>query len=185
MEEISKGIPSNSKILLEPTKGEEAVLTPDKIEKIITALENIQYRALIETFVVTGGRINEIRSLNIASIKIETNVVWYNLRISKTKIRKVSVVPNDKNPVARYPKYLIDFLQSHPWKNNPTAPLFYSNQRNRLSEARMRVIIYEAKDTSGICKHHSKHSQNPSRKYHLRRTYSVTTWFIYCGRCDI
>ena len=86
----------------------QTYFAPEEIEKLITAHANVNYKAIIEAFIVTGARCNEIRNLNIGNIKEEDGIIWFNFRVSKTKMRKVPVYPNADNPVTRYPKYLID-----------------------------------------------------------------------------
>jgi len=130
MDKLANDIPRNYKILLEQTKGEESVLTPEEIDKIIESPHLLMDRALHETYIVTGARKSEIVNLNIGDIKVDPDVVYVNIRESKTKIRKVPIVPNDENPVARYPKYLIQWL--HYRNGKPNEPLFVSPRGGRI-----------------------------------------------------
>lgn len=52
-----------------------------KIEKIIKAHVNMNYKAIIETFIVKGARCNKIRNLNIGDIK-EEGIEWFIIRVS-------------------------------------------------------------------------------------------------------
>jgi len=132
MDELANDIPRNNKILGEQTKGEESVLTPDEIDKVIESPRQLMDRALNETYIVTGARKNEIVNLNVGDIKVEPDVVFVNIRTSKTNVRKIPIVPNEENPTARYPKYLIQWLRYR--KGKPNDPLFISPDGNRIKE---------------------------------------------------
>jgi len=45
-----------------------------EIEKIINAHASVNYKAIIETFIITGARCNEIRNLNIGDVKEEDGI---------------------------------------------------------------------------------------------------------------
>jgi len=104
MEELANSIPRNVKILTQQTKGEESVLTPQEIETIIEAPRALMDRALHEIFIV------------------------------KTKIRKIPIVPNEDNPAARFPKYLVQWLK-YCGDTNPNEPLFTSPRGGRIKKS--------------------------------------------------
>ena len=72
--EVVSHLESNKKALA-PTKTDADVLAPEEIEKIINAHANVNYKAIIETFIITGARCNEIRNLNIGDVKEEDEIV--------------------------------------------------------------------------------------------------------------
>jgi len=132
MDKLADDIPRNNKILGEQTKGEESVLNPDEIDKVIESPRQLMDRALNETYIVTGARKHEIVNLNVGDIKVEPDVVYVNVRTSKTKVRKIPIVPNNENPTARHPKYLIEWLRFR--KGKPNEPLFISPEGDRIKE---------------------------------------------------
>jgi len=134
MEELANSIPRNVKILTQQTKGEESVLTPQEIEAIIEAPRALMDRALHEIFIVTGARRSEILNLNFGDIKIDPDVIWVNVRVSKTKIRKIPIVPNKDNPAARFPKYLVQWLK-YCGDTKPNEPLFTSPRGGRIKKS--------------------------------------------------
>lgn len=133
-DDLAGFIQTNAKILSKPTKGDEAKLSPEEIDHLIECHPDLHVKALIETFIVTGGRKEEIRNLDLGDIIIDENLIWINIRESKTKVRKIPVAPIEGNPVARFPKYLVAYVQSR--KDEPSnAPLFYtSNPRSGKRE---------------------------------------------------
>lgn len=164
--EISENIPSNPKVLSRQTKGLESVLTPDEINKIIeTPKDNLRDKAMIETFITTGIRNNELRNIRISDINISDNITtWVTIQRTKTNTtnneEKIPIVPNPDNPVARYPKYLIEWYKQN--KHLPEdAYLFYSKSQNRyqkqLSKRGMQLIIKRAHMESGINKKITPH----------------------------
>ena len=61
----------SNKKALEPKKTDADVLDPEEIGKLINAHSKAAHKSLIETFIVTGARCNEIRNLNVGDVKEE------------------------------------------------------------------------------------------------------------------
>ena len=149
--EVVSHLETNKKALA-PTKTEADVLDPEEIEKLINAHSKVSHKAIIEAFFVTGARTNEIRNLNVGDVKEEDGIVWFNFRVTKTKMRKVPVYPNPDNPVALYPKYVMMWKEKlHPLKDDPLAPLFISltNRRyhQRMTNNGIASIVKQARKT--------------------------------------
>ncbi len=166
LNELANKIQFNPKVLREQKKGLESVLTKEEIKTYIETPLYIRDKALCETYIVSGARLNEIRNLNVRDVEIEEATIWINIRVSKTKIRRIPIVAIEDNPVAIYPKNLINFIQSHPFKNQKDNPLFYStspnNYKGRLSAERIYQIITktakEAKIEHKITPHILRHT---------------------------
>jgi len=159
--EVVSHLESNKKALA-PTKTEADVLDPDEIEKLTNAHANVNYKAIIETFIVTGARCNEIRNLNLGDVKEEDGIVQFNFRVSKTKMRKVPVYPNADNPVALYPKYTLMWKDKlHPLKEDSLAPLFISltNRRyhQRMTNNGISSIVKQARKTAKLTRYITPH----------------------------
>ena len=180
MPEITDMIISNGKVLTKPTKGEEAVISPDEIDKLVEAHHDLSRKALVETFVVTGARKEEIRNLNLGDVKLDGNLVWVNIRKPKGTSpnihpRNIPIAPATDNPVARYPEHLVAWVKSR--KNeSPDRPLFVSNSYkkkyngNRLTEQGVYDIIADVKAKSDV-----KRKITPHIFRHTAATYDGAT----------
>ena len=168
MPEIAGMIISNGKILSKPTKGEESVITPEEIEKLIEAHHDLSRKALVETFVVTGARKEEIRNLNLGDVKVDGNLVWVNIQKPKglsnpnIKPRNIPIAPASDNPVARYPEHLVAWVKSRKHEDR-SRPLFVSNSYkkkyngNRLTEQGVYDIISSIKEKAGVTRKITPH----------------------------
>ena len=95
------------------------LITPTEYNKIIQYCRaKPKWSALYETLYLSGGRPDEVNSMNVGDVIIEGGKVTVTLKKSKTIPRKV--------PLADTPKMLIRWIQNHPFKDNPYAPLFPS-----------------------------------------------------------
>ncbi|MHA1968123.1 MAG: tyrosine-type recombinase/integrase [Candidatus Hodarchaeales archaeon] len=118
------------------------LITPIEYHKIIQYCKTKpKWSALYETLYLSGGRAGEVNSMNIGDVIIEGGKVTIILRNSKTIPRKV--------PLAETPKMLLRWLQNHPFKNNPDAPLFHSESRSNLYK---RALTQNINDNFDIVK---------------------------------
>jgi integrase len=139
---------------LKPTKGDEVVLTPDQIERVINDANNLQHKAIIETFIVTGIRNGELCDLTVGDIKEEGNTVWVTVKRSRKtqKPRRIPIISYPGNPCARYPKFLMMWEDVHPFKNNPSAPLF-----GKISPDTVGRIVSKVGSKAGITRKLTPH----------------------------
>lgn len=94
------------------------LLTEEEIIKLINVADNLRDKAVISLLYDSACRISEITNLNIEDIIIETDRTGYITVNGKTGKRQVPLsfsIPSLKN-----------WLNSHPSKDNPKAPLFCS-----------------------------------------------------------
>lgn len=160
--ELADGIITNGGVLAKPIKDDTSVLTAEEINTLIETPIEPDRKALIETFIVTGARKDEIRNLNLGDVSIEPDLIWVNIRESKTKVRKVPIAPDPSNPVARNPEYLKIWVRSR-YGEDPDSPLFYSHSYNsnlkggRMSLPGLYGVINTIKKQSGIKKRISPH----------------------------
>ena len=99
---------------------EKYLISSKEYKKIINATKDVHgmWEALWETYYLSGGRRDEVRHMRIKDVEINGNKVKVTLNKSKTKPRKV--------PMAETPQRLIRWLNNHPNKDNPEAPLWIS-----------------------------------------------------------
>jgi integrase/recombinase XerD len=158
--EIYENIPSNSKVLRECLKDEESVLTEEEINKIIEAPKKLRDKAIIETFITTGIRNNELRNIKISDVNIDDPITTW-IKIKRTKVNNynsktpISIVPNPEIPSAKFPKYLREWYRQN--KDLPKETyLFYSESHGRyhqkLSKRGIQMIVESAQKNSGINK---------------------------------
>lgn len=134
-----------------PKKTDKDVLTTEEIERFITCLPELQHKALLETLIVTGGRNTEVRSLTLGDIEERDGVVWINLPAVKTRnrnpIRKIPIAPIAGNPCARYPKYLMQWIQSRAGEqktNSLFISLSQSSYGKQLTSSGVEGIVRRA-----------------------------------------
>jgi len=99
----------------------EYLITEEEFNKLINATDDIQDRLLIGLLYESGCRIGEILSLQIKNVSFNN----YGARLTvkgKTGQRVV--------PIVWYANLLRQFIESHPFKDNPEAPLFYYKNRD-------------------------------------------------------
>lgn len=113
------------------------VVSIEEYQKMISHLSNdIQMQAVLETLYWSGCRPGEVLSVNIGGVEITEDCVIITVRDSKTQKRKVPITP--------IPELLIRWIDNHPMKNNPDAPLFISfNRDRRVFQKRLALYTLE------------------------------------------
>jgi len=131
------------------------LLTEDEIERLVNATDNPRDRAFIMTLYETGGRIGEIGSLRIRDVTFHKDYASVMLR-GKTGPRRVPVV-------AAVP-YLALWIDHHPDKSNPDAPLWpkFSDGKPMSYPALAKVLKVAAR-RSGLKKRITPHKLRHSR----------------------
>ena len=167
-QDLADQIKMNPKVMQSTTKTREDCLTEDEIQRLINASLEPQMRAIIEVLITSGCRIDELRNLRVGSVVFEGATVWLNIRVSKTLIRRVPLVVNSNNPCSFFPKNLESWVLSHPMRDNPEAPLFYSRYRDKayygkpMSTEGIRVAVKRVAKEAGIqkrvCPHILRHT---------------------------
>lgn len=107
----------------------EYLITEEEFNKLINAIDDIQDRLLIGILYESGCRIGEILNLQIKNVSFNN----YGARLvvkGKTGQRVV--------PIVWYANLLRQFIESHLFKDNPEAPLFYYKNR----EGRLLALSY-------------------------------------------
>lgn len=138
VEWISTTIPLSKK------KIPEELLNEEEIKAMIRAAPTLRDKTLISTLAESGARVSEIGTMKIKQVSFEE----YGARLSingKTGARKILVI--NSTP------YLQEWINSHPYNDNPEAYLWY-NQQNKpcLGYARIVAILKLAADKAGIKK---------------------------------
>jgi len=133
-----------------PDKIKNQFITEDEYQ---TILENCwdkfgMWEAMFETYYLSGGRFNEVRNMNIGDVRIDETKshVSIILRESKTQPREV--------PLPSTPDLLIRWLEHHPDKENPDAPLWISlgtiNKGERIGENAVYSTFWKIRNKTDI-----------------------------------
>ncbi|VVB88872.1 Tyrosine recombinase XerA [uncultured archaeon] len=98
----------------------EQLITPDDVKKMLSVCKSQRDRAIIMLLWDSGCRLNEVMSRNINHIQPDEHGATMIVN-GKTGMRKVRLI--DSLPDVRL------WLNQHPLKNNPDAPLFVTERR--------------------------------------------------------
>ncbi|MDD4983722.1 MAG: site-specific integrase [Candidatus ainarchaeum sp.] len=97
------------------TRLPEDILTEEELLKMIESAEHPRDRAIMMLLSETGFRVGELATLKIKNITFETEMGYVRVD-GKTGPRRIPIVPSIP--------YLAAWLDLHPQKNNPEAPLW-------------------------------------------------------------
>ena len=165
----------NFDVLKKATKTEDDVLSKEEIRLLIDSAKSLRDKAIIEIFLTTGGRRKEINLLKVKDIEITESIVWVTINNSKTKPRRIPIVANKDIDTAFYPENLINFYNTHIFKDDKEKPLFYSHHSNRYGKPLnknsineiMQKIIGRAKIEKKITPHILRHTSATNDGYFL------------------
>ncbi len=128
-------------------------LTEDEVKLLVDICDHPRDSCFIMVLYESGARITEILSLNIKDVKFLGDSVKIYIRKSKTVRRPVDLLLSVP--------YLQAWLQKHPDKNNPDAPLFISFSPScygtRLMSHSTLEILQKLKKRCGITKKINHH----------------------------
>jgi site-specific recombinase XerD len=143
----------------------EDLLSEQEAKQMIEAATNPRDRALIAVLWDSGCRIGELLSMQLKHVSFDKEVTRITLD-GKTGMRRVPLV--DSTP------YLADWVENHPLKDNPNAPLWISigtvSHWQPLEYAACRKILRVVAGKAGI-----KKAVNP----HNFRHSAATHWANY------
>jgi integrase/ribosomal protein L40E len=134
------------------------LITEKEIEKLVDTAESSRDKAFISILYETGSRIGEIGSLQLKNIKVDAYGAILDVE-GKTGCRSVRIISSTP--------YLMTWLQNHPLKNNPNAPLWTNTgpkkHNQQLQYQNMRHLIREVFRKAGINKKCNPHIFRHSR----------------------
>ena len=156
----------------------EKVLQSDNVKKILEVCESQRDRALVALFWDTGARLNEILDCNIGHVKFDQH---YGIISVSGKTGRRPIPIRDSLPE------LQAWINLHPMKDNPAAPLFTTSRRRgtltvtRLTPRRVQNIFARLGDLAGCPKDTNPHSFRHGRLTVRGKQLTESELRIYAG----
>lgn len=133
----------------------EKVLTSDNVRSLLEACESQRDRALVSLVWDSAARISEVLDTNIGHVTFDRYgaVISVNGKTGRRNVRLVNSVPD-----------LQAWINIHPMRNNPIAPLFTTSRRRgsttltRLTPRRVQNIFARLGDLAGCPKDTNPHA---------------------------
>jgi len=133
----------------------EELLTEDDVKLLINSTDKKRDKALIAVLYESGVRIGELLSLRMKHIKFDR----YGAQLlvdGKTGMRRTRIIASVS--------YLQDWINEHPQKDNPDAPLWILEKKvKELNHKDIQRILRKIKKRSGIKKRTNAHNFRHSR----------------------
>jgi site-specific recombinase XerD len=106
----------------------ERVLNRSDVEKLVGACDTIRDRALVMLLWDSGARINELLSRNVGNIEFDQHggVMVVDGKTGQRRLRLTACVGD-----------LQSWINTHPMKENPVAPLFITYHKNGFGSKRL------------------------------------------------
>jgi integrase len=125
----------------------EKLLTPEDFEAIVKHTENSRDRALVHVLLEAALRPGELLKMNVGSVEFKEDHCLISVN-GKTGIKRIPLVVSFKP--------LLEWLEGHPLRSDPNAPLWASLASNfkgsRLSYRHFRLIIKRLAKKAGLKK---------------------------------
>ena len=158
MEEVVKDIKNPTPKLDLPKE----ILSEDEIKKMIDSCENVRDKAIIAVLYESGARIGEFLNLKIRDVTFDEYgaVIKVSGKTGDRRIRIVSSIP-----------YLVRYLDIHPRKDDPDAPLWvkvwYPGKGEPVDYDTIAKQLKKIAKRAGIKKRVHPHLFRHSRATHL------------------
>lgn len=139
----------------------EDLLTEEDVMRLVNAVDNPRDKAFIITLYETGARIGELGSMLIRDVRFEEGYTALSLK-GKTGSRRVIVVASTP--------YLLNWVQNHPLRERPNAPLWVNlgtvNRYQAMSYPALAKVLKVAAERAGL-----KKKVHPHKLRHSRATF--------------
>lgn len=139
-------------------KTHEDILTEEEIKRLIEFSPGVQDKAFISTLYESGCRIGELIYLKMKQVRFDDYGAQLFLN-GKTGFRRVRVlvcVP-----------YLQEWMNKHPFKEEPGAYLWVNNRLKPFSYSSIVAMLYRTASRAGIVKKVNPHNFRHSRASYL------------------
>lgn len=161
LNDLADTIKINTNYVRKSKKTDNDVLYQDEIDLIRNSIISLREKAIIELFLTTGIRSGEFLSLKIQNITKDVDAIYVNITKSKSKNRRIAIIPNPHNPCAFYPTNFITYFETHPYKSDKNHSLFISVASNTygkpLTKSGLDSILKKTKNKLNIKKDFTSH----------------------------
>lgn len=157
----------------------EEILTPDEIKKLVQVAENFRDKAIAILLYETGARKGEFLQLRVKHIEILNSAYGYiTIPQGKTTSRKV--------PLVYSLPHMTNWLNSHPKRDDPNAPLFVNQNLKKeeyvgLGMDNLRRILEDLRRKAGVQKKVYPHMFRHSRMTELAKELTEQELKIFAG----
>jgi site-specific recombinase XerD/ribosomal protein L40E len=142
----------------------EDILTEEEVMSLVRSASSVRDRAFIMALYESGARISELGSMRIGDVEFKEGYATLMLK-GKTGPRRVIVV-------AATP-YLQAWVDNHPLKDDPNAPLWVNmgtvNRHEAMSYPALAKVLKVAAERAGLRKRVTPHRLRHSRATFLAR----------------
>lgn len=134
------------------------LITEEEIKRAISVMDHPRNKALISTLYESGARVGEIGSLQIGNVNFDKHGAIITVE-GKTGSRQVRLISSTG--------YLSTWLNNHPFKDNPKAPLWTNigstNNRKLMKYGAISKVLRTSFQKAGIKKKYNPHLFRHSR----------------------
>ena len=154
----------------------EDLLTSEEVERMINASGNLRDKALISLLYESGCRISEILTMRIKHATFDKYgaKILVNGKTGMRRIRVISSVP-----------YLASWLDIHPLRDNPDAPIWVAigtrNRNELIKYPNARIMIASLAKKIGLKKRVNPHNFRHSRATYLASHFTEAQMNQYFG----
>ncbi|MBI4146780.1 tyrosine-type recombinase/integrase [Candidatus Woesearchaeota archaeon] len=147
-----------------PLTQESDLLSEDEVNKVIAAADHPRNKAIIAILAESGARVGEIGNLTIGQVKIDASgtVLTVSGKTGRRRLRIISAT-----------SYLLKWLDIHPDKSNPYAPLWINigtkDYHKQMTYEGVRKVLIETFKKAGLKKRCHPYIFRHSRASQLAR----------------
>ncbi len=144
--------------------GANDVLSPKEVEAMVAAAGSLRDRCFIACLYETGVRRGELTSLRVQDVHPAEDGDGYELWFGKVKVEG----EEHFGSIIEAAGILRQWLEVHPFKGNPDAPLFFSPQTGGfMHQSTVWTFVKKAARKGGITRPFHPHLLRHSRATHL------------------
>lgn len=152
------------------------LLTEDDVKRLVDAADHIRDKAFIMTLYETGGRIGELANMRLCDVEFRERFATVVLK-GKTGMRRIIVV-------AAMP-YLLNWVENHPLKGCPEAPLWVGvgslKRGEKIGYGGLARILRAAAEKAKLKKHVHPHLLRHSRATFMAKNLTEAQMNVYFG----
>jgi integrase/recombinase XerD len=149
-------------------KTEDDILTKLEVQQMIQYAPTIRDKALISFLYETGCRVGELVNVTLRDIK-------FTARAGEVKVTLFGKTGHRDNIIKYYSKYLIPYINTHPFNSDKDRALFLTNNGKDISPKCVSAIIKRVATMCGMSKYVKQKYISGKRVYpHLFRHTSAS-----------